>query len=73
MKELKKQIESMTGLTDVFRNEVVINQANSDGFIHNPAGFTFRLYNGSFIKTLNSNINAKRGRIRRTLLIMPMA
>ena len=25
-------------------------------------GFTYRLYNGSFVKTLNSNINAKRGK-----------
>lgn len=58
----KNEIESFTGLTDVFRNEVVINMANNDGFIRNPAGFTYKLYNGSFVKTLNSNINAKRGR-----------
>lgn len=56
-----KNIESMTGLTDVFRNEVEVSQANSNGFIHNPMGFTYKLYNGSFVKTLNSNINAKRG------------
>ena len=55
-------IESMTGLTDVFRNEVEISQANSSGFVHNPMGFTYKLYNGSFVKTLNSNINAKRGK-----------
>lgn len=58
----KKNIESMTGLTDVFRNELVINQANSDGFIHNPMGFVYYLYNGSFVKTLNSNIDKKRGK-----------
>lgn len=58
----KKQIESMIGLTDVFINELVSNQKNNDGFIHNPSGFTFTLYNGSFVKTLNSNINAKRGK-----------
>ena len=57
-----KNIESMTGLTDVFRNEVEISQANSSGFGHNPMGFTYKLYNGSFVKTLNSNINAKRGK-----------
>lgn len=57
----KNEIESFTGLTDVFRNEVVINMANNDGFIRNPAGFTYKLYNGSFVKTLNSNVNAKRG------------
>ena len=58
----KDEIESFTGLTDVFRNEVVINMTNNDGFIRNPAGFTYRLYNGSFVKTLNSNVNAKRGK-----------
>lgn len=56
-----KNIESMTGLTDVFRNEVEVSQANSNGFVHNPMGFTYKLYNGSFCRTLNSNINAKRG------------
>ena len=58
----KNEIESFTGLTDVFRNEVVINMTNNDGFIRNPAGFTYRLYNGSFVKTLNSNVKAKRGK-----------
>ena len=58
----KNEIESFTGLTDVFRNEVVINMTNNDGFIRNPAGFTYRLYNGSFVKTLNSNVSAKRGK-----------
>ena len=58
----KNEIESFTGLTDVFRNEVVINMTNNDGFIRNPAGFTYRLYNGSFVKTLTSNVNAKRGK-----------
>lgn len=58
----KNEIESFTGLTDVFRNEVVINMTNNDGFIRNPAGFTYRLYNSSFVKTLNSNVNAKRGK-----------
>ena len=57
-----KNIGSMTGLTDVFKYEIEINQANSNGFIHNPMGFTYKLYNGSFVKTLNSNINAKRGK-----------
>ncbi len=57
-----KNIESMTGLTDVFKNEVEVSQANSSGFVHNPMGFTYKLFNGSFVKTLNSNINAKRGK-----------
>lgn len=57
-----KNIESMTGLTDVFKNEVEISQSSSNGFVHNPMGFTYSLYNGSFVKTLNSNIDAKRGK-----------
>ena len=52
----------MTGLTDVFKSEVEISQGNSNGFIHNPMGFSYRLYNGSVVKTLNSNIDAKRGK-----------
>ena len=57
-----KNIESMTGLTDVFRNEVETSQANSNGFIHNPMGFTYHLYNGSFTRTLNSSTNRLRGK-----------
>lgn len=52
----------MTGLTDVFVNELVKNQANTDGFVRSPMGFTYKLYNGSFVKTLNSNIDGKRGK-----------
>lgn len=58
----KKQIPSMGGLTDVFGKEIVSNLKNNDGFIHNPAGFKFSLYNGSFVKTLSSNLNALRGK-----------
>ncbi|WP_270386748.1 hypothetical protein [Blautia hansenii] len=58
----KKNIESMTGLTDVFINELVKSQANTDGFVRSPMGFTYKLYNGSFVKTLNSNIDGKRGK-----------
>lgn len=63
----KKNITSMPGLTDVFLHEVISNMKNSDGFIHNPAGFTFSLFNNSFVKTLSSNINALRGK-RATLV-----
>ena len=65
-----KNIESMTGLSDVFKNEVEISQSSSNGFIHNPMGFTYSLYNGSFVKTLNSNIDAKRGKQIIKILIM---
>lgn len=57
----KKNIESMTGLTDYFRQEVEVNNATGDGFIHNPDGFYYHLYNGSMLKTLNSSVDKRRG------------
>lgn len=59
----KKEIESFTGSTDVFFNELVRNGGTSDGFIHNPASFTLKLFNGAEVNTLNSeiiNIKGKR-------------
>lgn len=56
-------IETFSGSTGkVFKNEVVIKSANGDGFSHNPNGFNYTLYNGSSTVTLNSNIDAKRGK-----------
>jgi hypothetical protein len=54
-------IESMTGLTDVFKEQVEIKNASGDGFVRNPSGNYCTLYNGSTIKTLNSNIDKRRG------------
>lgn len=56
-----KNIESMTGLSGVFKQEMEIRNASGDGFVHNPSGHFYSLYNGSFTKTLNSNIDRKRG------------
>lgn len=56
----KDKIESFLGLTDIYLGEVVTTP-NSDGWVHNPAGFTYSLYNGSFVKTINSNVDASRG------------
>lgn len=56
-----KAIESMTGLTDAFKEQVEVKQGSGDGFVRNPAGNYCTLYNGSTIKTLNSNINTRRG------------
>ena len=55
-------IESMTGLTNVFKEQVEVKNASGDGFVRNPAGNYCTLYNGSTIKTLNSNIDRRRGR-----------
>ena len=58
-----KNIESMTGLTDVFKQQIEIKNAAGDGFIHNPSGHFYSLYNGSFTKTLNSNVDRRRGQL----------
>ena len=56
-----KNIESMTGLTDVFKQQLEIKNVTGDGFVHNPSGYFYSLYNGSFTKTLNSNVDKRRG------------
>lgn len=56
-----KNIESMTGLTDIFKAELDVKAGGGDGFIHNPSGYYYSLYNGSMTKTLNSNIDKRRG------------
>lgn len=56
-----QNIESMTGLTGIFKQEIEIKNAAGDGFVHNPSGHFYSLYNGSFTKTLNSNVDKRRG------------
>lgn len=56
-----REIESFTGLSEVFNAEVIKNSL-SDGFVKNPAGFYFKLYNNFMVKTLNSAVNTKRGK-----------
>lgn len=57
----KKEIASFTGLTDVFLNELV-KSANSEGFRHDPASYSYKLYSGSSLATINSNFDGSRGR-----------
>lgn len=62
----KREIESFAGCTDVFMDELKRNGPTSDGFVHNPASFTFSLFNGSEVNTLNSdiiNIKGKRANL----------
>lgn len=56
-----QNIASMTGLTDVFKQQLEVKNAAGDGFVHNPSGHFYSLYNGSFTKTLNSNVDKRRG------------
>lgn len=56
------RIDSMVGSTGhIFKDEVEIKNAAGDGFSHSSDGFTYTLYNGSFLKTLNSNSDRRRG------------
>lgn len=58
----KKEIASFTGLTDVFINELVKTQSISSGFVHNPSSWSYKLYSGSSLATINSNYDASRGK-----------
>lgn len=53
------EMKNSTGY--IFKHEVEIKNAAGDGFSHGSDGFKFSLYNGSFVQTLNSNIDRKRG------------
>ena len=57
----QKNINSMASLTDIFSKELEIRNATGDGFIRNPEGYYYNLYNKSFCKTLNSNVDRRRG------------
>lgn len=57
-----KQIPSFSGLTDFYQGELVKSSANTNGFIHNPASYTFSLYNGSSVHTLNSAYDNNRSK-----------
>ena len=55
-------IDTFYGSTGkVFKNEIEIKNASGDGFCHSSNGFSYSTYNGSMTKTLNSNVDAKRG------------
>ena len=58
----KRQIESFTGLTDIYFNEIVKSASNSDGFTHSPQGFKYELYNGSRVISLSGEENNIRGK-----------
>lgn len=55
-------IESMMGSSGyIFKNEIEVKNAAGDGFSHSSDGFSYNLFNGSMTKTLNSNVDKKRG------------
>lgn len=48
----KHNISTIKGGTNIFVNEIIRNQANTDGFLHEKTGFSTELFNGSRIQTL---------------------
>lgn len=56
------RIPSFKSLTDLFAEEVYRSANSETGFIHNPAGHYFKLFNDSELITLSSNITANRGK-----------
>ena len=57
-----KNIASFTNLNDVFQSNVVKSQANSTGWVHNPASYTVRTYGGSQCFTLNGAFDNNRSK-----------
>ena len=57
-----KNISSFTNLNDIFQSNVVKNQANSNGWIHNPASYTVRTYGMSQCFTLNGAFDNNRSK-----------
>ena len=55
------QIASLTGLTDVFLNEMVKQDERYSGISHDPQSWHYTLFQGSTLKTINSNYDGKRG------------
>lgn len=58
----KRQIESFTGSTEFFLEEVSTKGTVGDGFGHDPASFRCELFNGAGINTLNSDPDNVRGK-----------
>lgn len=55
-------IDEMVGSTGyIFKQELEVSNAKGDGFSHSSDGFRTSLYDGAFVRTLNSNIDRKRG------------
>ncbi len=57
-----QRIPSFKTVTDIFANEVERGGTSDTGFIHNPGGHYFRLFNNSSLTTLSSNTNTIRGK-----------
>lgn len=64
-------IDTFYGSTGkIFKNEIEIKAAATDGFSHGSNGFQYSTYNGCITKTLNGNIDARRGEQLKDFLII---
>lgn len=57
-----QRLPSFKSATDVFAREIERSANSETGFLHNPAGYTFRLYNNSQLTTLSNNSEGIRGK-----------
>lgn len=57
-----QRIPSFKTVTDIFLAEVEKSPNSDTGFLHNPAGHYFKIYNNSSLLTLSTNLNALRGK-----------
>lgn len=57
-----QRIPSFKTVTDIFAAEVERSANSETGFLHNPAGHSFKLYNNSSLLTLSTNLTALRGK-----------
>jgi hypothetical protein len=56
-----QRIPSFQTVTNIFANEVDTSTSDT-GFLQDPAGHRFRLYNNSELRTLSTNLSAIRGK-----------
>ena len=66
----KNEIASFTGLTEFFLGEIDINKNNTDGFVHNPSSFTFKLFNDSRVNSLNGAFDHNRSKYKFELSLL---
>lgn len=57
-----QRIPSFKTCTDIFMEEIDKGGNSETGFIHDPSGHHFRLYNNSELVTLSTNLTAIRGK-----------
>lgn len=61
-KIVNNEIPSFRTLTDVYKGEIVRNNGNSKGFVHNPSSYRFATYSASEVFTLNGQYDNNRSK-----------